>query len=222
MKKYNLSLIFVLMSASLLAQNIITVSPVPLEGDYTNLQTAINAASTGDTIYCYPASYGANSIDKKLVLIASGYRITENPTLNISTLTNSTAISTLNLNAGSDHVVVKGFSIGHLNILSSNSITLQGCHFGANITVDNSTNTFFSRCFFTNNDKQCRIENQSTAVIANCIFTRQGNYTAINVTSTSSAEIYNCIFDYLVSAKQFYDQELCISAEQHKCHSRLK
>ena len=83
--KIQLLLLVILLPTFLIAQNTIRVSNDPAIGDYDNLQTAINNASTGDVIYVYPGSYGNIIVDKKLKIIGTGYLKSSNPTLNITT-----------------------------------------------------------------------------------------------------------------------------------------
>src|SRR5579864_1459109 len=63
-----------------LSAHVITVSNNAVNaGKYTNLQTAVNAASSGDTIYVSgsPTSYGAITISTpRLTLIGAGYNAT--------------------------------------------------------------------------------------------------------------------------------------------------
>ncbi len=80
MKKQSLLLTFALLVFSIAAKaTVITVSNSPISGgQYTDAQTAINAALVDDTIYLHGSgiSYGNLTITKRITLIGAGY----NPT----------------------------------------------------------------------------------------------------------------------------------------------
>ena len=183
-----------LLVSGLSAQNIITVSPIPLQGDYTDLQTAINDASSGDTIYCYPGVYGTINIDKKVILIASGYRFNENPSLNISTFTTDTWAQTINFNTGSDFSVIKGFRGDVLNIISANSIVISGYHNTSDVLIDHSVNTTIRKSFFSGSEDQFRIQGESAVMLSNCLISRSSSSPILTVTASSSADIWHCVF----------------------------
>lgn len=75
MKKINLTLVLVIMSAVSFA-GIFTVDNRDGGGaNYTSVSGAINAATNGDTIYIHPSSinYGSFSVNKSLVFIGPGH-----------------------------------------------------------------------------------------------------------------------------------------------------
>ncbi|MBI4645981.1 MAG: hypothetical protein HY738_05140 [Bacteroidia bacterium] len=89
---------------------VITVSNNPNSpGQYTNLQTAIDNAAIGDTIYVSgsPTSYGDISFNKSLVLIGAGYN---NP-YGENTIIGSFHLNRLNATVSASNSVIKGFYI---------------------------------------------------------------------------------------------------------------
>lgn len=75
MKKFNLTLVFVIISTLSFA-GIITVDNRTGGGaNYTSISGAINSASNGDTIYIHPSSinYGSITVGKSLVFIGPGH-----------------------------------------------------------------------------------------------------------------------------------------------------
>ncbi|HYX08711.1 MAG TPA: hypothetical protein VE912_18410 [Bacteroidales bacterium] len=76
MKKTLLTSLMVLFTVFIANAEIITVNNSPIPGGmYTNLQDALDAAQTGDTIYVHPSpdSYGSVKINKRLVIMGGGY-----------------------------------------------------------------------------------------------------------------------------------------------------
>ena len=120
--------------ASVSQATVITVSNNPITaGQYTNLQTAINASTNGDTIYVHgsPTSYGDITVDKKLCFIGAGYAVTGTQN-NVSSylgniyLSNNVVFVT---NAASSSFI--GLDIYNLNAGGTNyaSIYVSRCRF---------------------------------------------------------------------------------------------
>lgn len=76
MKTLILSLLFIIVSVTVHSTILVVDNSSGSGAPYTNLQTAIDAAVAGDTIYVSPSttSYGDITINKKLVIIGSGRR----------------------------------------------------------------------------------------------------------------------------------------------------
>lgn len=117
------------------AQNILRVSPVVNEGDYTNLQTAIDAAAPNDIVMVYPGTYGNIQLDKPLKVYGPGYLITQNPTLGIQTIKQDAKIGTLTCTAACSGAEVKGFYMNRFVVDGVAGLVLKGNyieHLGAN------------------------------------------------------------------------------------------
>ena len=106
---------------SLSAQNELYVSPTFEQGNdkYSDLQAAVDAATSGDIIYIYPGGYaGTITVNKSLSLIGRGYRIAENyPAANTSL--SDARIATLVLEEDADNSLVQGMKIDRLKILGA-------------------------------------------------------------------------------------------------------
>lgn len=102
-------LICVCLSNATQSQNIIRVSPVVNEGDFTNLQMAIDAATSGDILMVYPGSYGSIQVNKALKIYGPGYRIPENPSLGITTIKLNAQLYDVVFLPGSAGTEVSGF-----------------------------------------------------------------------------------------------------------------
>ena len=127
---------------------IITVDNKENSGaDYTDLQTAIDNATAGDTIYVAgsPTNYGNITIDKQLVLFGQGY----NPN---NQLGNATLVSDITFNFVTSPVAsdpsgshVEGFEAHHFNIDDNdgamNNITIRRNRFvSGNSNIGNGSN----------------------------------------------------------------------------------
>ena len=111
------------------------INGLTVNADFTTLQSAINGASPGDTIYMMgsPSSYGSGSFSKKLVVIGPGYWLEENDST--QAVQNHARVTNLSFNAGSQGTMVSGLYIYYGNYGSANnwkmvyintdSITLQ-------------------------------------------------------------------------------------------------
>src|SRR6185437_14041951 len=132
---------------------------------YSSLQAAINAASVGDTIYVEAtyvtiqngqvqngaSNYGSININKRLVLIGSGY----NPNQDIAYVSNIGNISLDTVTAsgstltGASGSVISGFiiwgSIGttnnYTNTARASNITIQRCWITSTVYMYNTNNT---------------------------------------------------------------------------------
>jgi hypothetical protein len=98
-------------------------------GQYNNLQTAINSASSGDTIYVHPSniSYGAISINKVLTVFGAGYDSRTYELRQIATIGSVTLAKNGTLSTAS------GSQLNSLNINGSVSIGYPDTIF--NITI---------------------------------------------------------------------------------------
>lgn len=112
MKKTTFLLIAIMALATLTAgAKVWTVNKYHGAADFTTLQAAINGASAGDTIYLEASAthYGAGTLAKKLVIMGTGYWLTENDTTQANK--NVSRVTQLTFNAGSEGSVVSGLYI---------------------------------------------------------------------------------------------------------------
>lgn len=151
----------------------------PSPGQYSSLQTAVNAAVAGDTIYLAGTgiNYGGVTIDKQLSLIGPGFTVAGST---ISGVAQVGIISLTNLNAsGSRFMSIRFFQLISTDGASSifSNITVQRC------LVDD--------CLFLSNDDWtgCLIEgNVFTSVGPN---TTASSSSANTINSTIRNNIFN-------------------------------
>lgn len=125
MKKINLLLLLILGGLFTMKATLITVDNMPgSAADYSNLATAITAASNGDTILVYGSaySYGNITVDKRLTIIGSAGFDPEvsneaNPLLNV-----------ISLNNGSDSTIISGFHIGYITTNNGHTVNRIGIY----------------------------------------------------------------------------------------------
>ncbi len=138
MKNLYLKSIFIFFCLVLISKSgnarIITVSNSTLTaGQYTDIQTAINAAVVDDTVYLTPSpsSYGNFVINKRIILIGGGFNVSNTQYNWISQVGNIDIDSTFN---GS---VVKGTKIQGLKFYSFGLVSGSGHYYGVdNVTIE--------------------------------------------------------------------------------------
>lgn len=122
MKRYLLTLFIAGLSISLYATTITVSNDINRPGQYSNLQTAIDAAANGDTILVYgsSSSYGSITINKPLVLVGEGYN---------STVANPATVSYIYLKRFNASLGASGTTIMGMNI--SSELNAKGTFSGA-------------------------------------------------------------------------------------------
>lgn len=154
MKKLLITLM-VLSSVLLLTANQIRVNSDPeMLAPYTNLQLAIDEATSGDTIMVEGSSihYDNVTTDKKLIIIGSGYLLAENSQTQFNTQPTSLANVTFIAGAeGSKLVGCKSYSSTLVHIYCSD-ITISKCYninsYNGGIYVHSgANNTIVQKCF---------------------------------------------------------------------------
>ena len=125
MKRFLFLTMIGIFSFSLFSQTIIKVSPVPDEGDYTDLQTAIDQASGGNIIHVYPGIYaGAIHINKTLVIKGAGYSVPHNNSTN--TIIAETYLSgNIYIDSGVANCIFQGLYLNDLQINDAFNITVE-------------------------------------------------------------------------------------------------
>ena len=130
MKKILLSLVFAAIATSAHA-TIRTVNNGTVgAGQYTSVQTAVDASAVGDTIYIHGSqtSYGNVTLNKRLVLIGAGHNITGTQ-FNFKTLLDNILLSQGNSTTLPTGSTIKGINFGSIygsgGTLPVNNITLE-------------------------------------------------------------------------------------------------
>jgi hypothetical protein len=172
---------------------------------------AYNDASNGDTLYLEPSTLfysTGNGIEKQLVIIGNGYRISDNSNL-VSPLPQNLLSSlirgftsgggpTVDIKPGAEGSVFLGLEfISTLNV-NTNSILIERCLFSGNTPLTiNSNNNIVKQTHITNFNLSGTGQNNT---YTNCIFSSVSsinsvfdNCTIESISNTSSCVFTNCI-----------------------------
>jgi parallel beta-helix repeat protein len=200
-------------------------------GNYTSIQNAINASSSGDTIYVYSGTYYEtiknNSyvyIDKSINLIGENKQTTI-----IDCIINDDNYTGIGLYWGLDNVKISGFTVKGYNQIGigiyvqqydSYNITIENCivhDFSDGISVYGAHNCIIRNCIIYNNDRDggITIPEGDNHEIYNCY--SYSNSFGIDLQDADNCEIYNNIFfdnnqgvriNYTAFNNSFYHNDL--------------
>jgi hypothetical protein len=183
-------------------------------GEYTDIQSAIDAAGPYDTIYVHGSSttYGNTTINKPLVLIGSGYHsaddmemtnvdkflIKKDGSLNPS----GTYIAGFHFNNSTYGVELQG-SVG----VGIDDITVERCQLRKFKT--NSTGSYdnfrFINCYIYNGDAYFWANNVTNSGFYNCIF-ENSKLESVSAVSNEGITIDHCLFlDRTGALKECFD-----------------
>jgi hypothetical protein len=128
---------------------VITVSNTPNSpAQYTDLQTAINAATAGDTLYVSGSNinYGNIVLDKQLVFIGTGF----NPQKEFPFVS---SFGQIDFQMGSSGSIISGFNFSNnVNGAGANNIQIRRCTFqtlnvtGSNWLIENNIVNYSINC----------------------------------------------------------------------------
>ena len=136
-------------------------------GQYTSVQTAVDASAVGDTIYIHGSqtTYGDVTLNKRLVLIGAGHHVTGTQ-FNFSTLLNYVYLSQGNSTTLPTGSTIKGINFiavsGSGGSLAVNNITLERNFISSNVSILGSgwiCRNNFVNYFAVNNFKNTIISN---------------------------------------------------------------
>lgn len=98
------------------------IDGISVDADFNTLQDAIDGASGGDTLYLMGSenSYGTGTFDKKLVVIGTGYWLTEN--VNTQAISDTALVGALTFNEGSQGSKIQGLSMSYSVATSSYTV----------------------------------------------------------------------------------------------------
>ena len=183
---------------------IVDNNPTPLKGDhvFTELQTAIDAASDGDVIQITPStkSYGNANVQKSLKIVGAGFDLTGSPVakrsfvsaLSIGNASNVTITGLRMPNA--DGLIGEGSTnTASITISVSENVTIENCEIATNqLWINQSKNVVIRNCFLP----AIKIDIGESVVISNNVlggFLRAG--TTNGQITTGLVFSNNLIFD---------------------------
>ena len=194
MKKLTLlSLVFVLMQTiGTMAQSpkIVSVSQFPaMKPDYSDIQTAIDSAKAGTTIYVYSGVYNGFTVNKQLTIIGPGYFLEENPQ------THAQAMS----------VIIKGngIKIGS----TANGSVIQGLNIKTRIDFENTENITLKNCFVNITDGtqwQAIYVTGSRDIYIKCNYLTQNGWGMSNIEISSSSFNVNILNNYIIQGSNVW------------------
>ncbi|MCK5520150.1 MAG: hypothetical protein KAI81_03480 [Candidatus Marinimicrobia bacterium] len=179
--------------------DVLTVNNISNTGaQYSTLQAAHDAASTGDTLSIGASlTYGDLTMTKRLVIMGPGYFLGENPETqaNIS----SAGVNTITINSGSEGTLITGLRIKYYMTINTDNITIQknlfySAYSAYLLTIAaNVSNIIIKQNYFysTYGYKKCvDIKTNSSADISNNYMGGEGTtYTSGTVLSTNSSTV---------------------------------
>lgn len=105
-----------------------------ISADYSNLQTAIDSANAGDTIYLEPSStnYGTITVNKRVSIYGPGYFLAENAGQQANV--NTSKVTDLNLAPGSEFSSITGLQITNTLSIVAGNLAITRCRFTSTST----------------------------------------------------------------------------------------
>jgi hypothetical protein len=179
-------------------------------GHFTSIQTAVDSANVGDTVYVMgsPTSYGDLTMKKKVTLIGAGYNVTGTQN-NWASIIGNLYLDSIGFGSQVSGAKIMGFSLGQISQTGSgalNWITIERNYigsymyvFGSNWTIRNNNistiNIQYHAYVFIYNNFIGSIQNsnQTTVNISNNDFNTNNGNCFYNM---SNALIANNIFYY--------------------------
>jgi len=175
------------------------------DADYTSLQAAHDAATSGDTLYveASPTDYGTLIISKKIHIFGTGYFLGEN--LNLQANVISSKVYDIFLASGCDESTIQGMTIDHAILLSGNpaisDVIISRNHIIGGIYL--STTGLIEDMFIMQNFIEGTFNpyfsihtlgaSNKNLIVMNNIFSYTGVYSRINFHAQTSAVFLNNI-----------------------------
>jgi len=164
-----LSTLFSLFCGIIFGQHLIRVNNDPAaNADYTTIQSAIDGAQPGDTIYVEgsPVNYAGTKIDKKLVIIGPGYFLADNDSTQANIHVAEISAS-LDFIKGSEGSKVCGLIIDQTIYIRDDEIVVSRCKINKLQIYSNSNNITITQNFIS--DISTYYVNLTNSVISNNI-----------------------------------------------------
>jgi len=173
MKKICSVIVFCFLISSLNAK-VWTVDNTGKVANFTNITLAVSAASDGDTLLLGGGggAYADVNLTKKLIIIGTGYFLTENP--NPIENKGQTSMSSITFSAGSDGSSIVGMTITYCTI-STDNITVRRCYIGRYMNISSNNNLIKQNFFQAYSSYWCINVSGTNNIVRNNEFMGGGN-----------------------------------------------
>ncbi|UCH63703.1 MAG: hypothetical protein JSU77_04450 [Fidelibacterota bacterium] len=190
--RFNFLLIMILLMASVAGAKIWRVnSNAGADADFTDMQSAHNNATSGDTIYVEGSAtnYGNSTIAKQLYIFGPGYFLSENPETQVNT--ESAKLWSTTFTSGSEGTIVTGCNFSNYCYVYTDSITLRGNIFWFMVYIGD--NSAIDEVVFSQN--YCAEYSMEVRANATNITIRNSHIRYLTGTSTSYLTFYNNVIE---------------------------
>lgn len=154
---------------------------------FKTVQTAINGANAGDTIYVYPGSYSGVLLDKPLVIFGAGYFLNENSNDSISRFKSGTSIETISVNKSGSYSSIQSISVfaGAPSVYcdSVSYFEISNCYIEGGTSLRNSSNIKIQKSI---------VVGQYFSILGRLLSNGYNSWWADNITGWISIGGYNC------------------------------
>jgi hypothetical protein len=114
-----------------------------IDADFNTLSAAVSAANSGDTLYLgtSPQNYGSISLNKKIILIGSGFFLQDNDSTQADK--QDVSLTSINFNSGSEGSAIIGLTFTDQININANEIVMLRCRSyysgtGYNVQISNN------------------------------------------------------------------------------------
>lgn len=163
-----------------------------VQADFTNIQTAVNAAATGDTIYIESSAtqYSETvTISKKLTFIGTGYFLTDAANPETQWNTNAATVGHWIFAPGSAGSKASGLYMNSYQYLNDVDVTIERCYINGQVIFGNGNNIVCDH----DTVRQCAINSQITCQPGGTTFSAQGEMVYNNIINGNVSFSYNSL-----------------------------
>lgn len=163
-----------------------------VQADFTTISAAITAAAAGDTIYIEgsAAEYNeSNNIAKRLIIIGTGYYLTDAANLETQWNTNPATVGHFIFAPGSAGSKVSGLYMNSYQYLNDVNITIERCYVNGQVIFGNGSNINCDH----DTVRQCVITGQIICQPSGGTFSAQGEMVYNNIIRNSVSFSYGSL-----------------------------
>ena len=206
MKQIDLLFLFLLAINSLNAQNRLTVNnQTGQAAQFSDLQTAIDAAENGDIIYLQGSdqNYGEILVNKSITIYGTGYFLVENE--DTQAYLHASSISKIVVNTAGSDSSFYGLDLtdtsNSIRLEGANNVIINGCTFHRAALTANAQNAIFQSCFLTYaafGISSLNLSENASAAVSNCIFVGNKNISLSDEAEVSVSQSFFLNGDFIM------------------------